>query len=233
MPISGISDSLQSIMSALDMEQLLARKKGEELIPDPGQEFLSGKDSLAAAIATERSTVVASNSSNPMDRNFVRKDKEESRYVAAALNAFKADRQIASAQQSSMTKILDEFGGINVSGTFNPGEAQSSAHYRRRIQQINEEQLMQESAARMKQERREQEEQLAEAAGITLPTDAPAANTAAPEAVLSASQVSAAAAPLPTVGSAPVVDGGSSAEAGAEAVSSTVEAAKISVDITV
>ena len=122
MSVVGIGDNLQSLMAGLDIEQLLRKKKGEGIIPETGTELLSAAGSLAAEIAAERHSVGSGGSSNPMDRNFVRRDREESRYVSATLKGLRAEGQMEDARQSSATALLDQFGGVNVSGTYFPSE---------------------------------------------------------------------------------------------------------------
>lgn len=183
MGITGIGDSLQDMLAAVNADQLLGRKRAEEIVPEPGQVLAGGQGTLAAEIVAEKTSLAAAaRSSNPMDRNFVSREREQSRYVAARLEAFKAERQTTEARQGSAAALLDEFGGVNVSGTYNPQESHGSSHYERRIRQINEEKLLQESAARMKQERREQDARLAEAAG-TAPLPESGVEPAAPQAV--------------------------------------------------
>ena len=117
MSIVGISDNWQSLLAGLDIEQILRKKKGDEIIPEAGADLLNARDSLAAEIAAERHNVGAGNGSNPLDRNFVRQDREESRYVSATLKGFKAEREMDQARQNSTTALLEEFGGVKVSGT--------------------------------------------------------------------------------------------------------------------
>lgn len=164
MSIVGISDNLQSIMPGLDIEQLLRKKKGDEIIPDSGADLLNAEDSLAAEIAAERHSVTAGQSSNPLDRNFVRKDKEDSRYVNATLKGLKASREMDEAKQSSATALLEEFGGVNVSGTyFAPKEAHSENWYKQRLKDKTERELLEDAAERLRRERREEKEQVEEA----------------------------------------------------------------------
>ena len=188
MSIVGIGDNLQSLLAGLDIEQILRKKKGEEIIPETGTELLSAADSLAAEIAAEKHSVGSGGSSNPLDRNFVRRDREESRYISATLKGLRAESQMEDARQNSASALLEACGGVNVSGTyFGSPERHAEAWYemqvKRKVQEKDAaEQAMAEAAARKREERAEEKEQLeAPASGEAL-TNAPAASAAPPAA---------------------------------------------------
>ena len=214
MSVVGIGDNLQSLLGGLDIEQLLRKKKGEEIIPESGTELLSAADSLAAEIAAEKHSVGSGGSSNPMDRNFVRQDREESRYISATLKGLRAESQMEDARQNSAAALLEACGGVNVSGTYFPNpEEHSVAWYemqvKRKVQEKEAaERAMEEAAARKREERAEEKEQIEALAAGENPADAPAATgtaaaaPAAPSAPVdldsaAAAAVAAAAADLP------------------------------------
>ena len=170
MSIVGISDNLQSLLAGLDIDQILRKKKGDEIIPEAGADLLNARNSLAAEIAAERHSVGGGQNSNPMDRNFVRADKEESRYVAATLKGLKAEREMGQSRQNSATALLEEFGGVNVSGTYFPGEGHSENWYKQRIKQKAEREMMEDAAERLRRERKEDQARTEEA--LTAPKDA-------------------------------------------------------------
>ena len=170
MSIVGISDNWQSLLAGLDIEQILRKKKGDEIIPEAGADLLNARDSLAAEIAAERHNVGAGNGSNPLDRNFVRQDREESRYVSATLKGFKAEREMDQARQNSTTALLEEFGGVNVSGTYFRGEGHSENWYKQRLKQKGAQELMEDAAERTRRERKEDQARTEEA--LTAPKDA-------------------------------------------------------------
>ena len=170
MSVVGIGDNLQSLMAGLDIEQLLRKKKGEGIIPETGTELLSAAGSLAAEIAAERHSVGSGGSSNPMDRNFVRRDREESRYVSATLKGLRAEGQMEDARQSSATALLDQFGGVNVSGTYYPSEGgHSDDWYKKQLKQKDDQRMMEEAAERMRRERKQERERTEKA--LVAPAD--------------------------------------------------------------
>ena len=215
MSIVGISDNWQSLLAGLDIEQILRKKKGDEIIPEAGADLLNARDSLAAEIAAERHNVGAGNGSNPLDRNFVRQDREESRYVSATLKGFKAEREMDQARQNSTTALLEEFGGVNVSGTYFRGEGHSENWYKQRLKQKGAQELMEDAAERARRERKEERIEAEEA--LAAPKDAagaPVNLSGAPESAAApapasgggaeaAASISVPAAELPAAASAP------------------------------
>ena len=239
MSVVGIGDNLQSLLAGLDIEQLLRKRKGEEIIPETGAELLSAAGSLAAEIAAEKHSVGGGGNSNPMDRNFVRQDREESRYLAATMNGLKAERQMDASKQSSVTDLLDEFGGVNVSGTYFPSENRSAAEYKQRIKQKAEREMMEDAAERMRRERKQEREQTEEALvapadGESVALDIPAGSAGTPAGVDIASSGAVAAA-IPTVAT-PIEMPGTAAKAAIPAASGAAAAkaaVAAKVDITV
>ena len=179
MSIMGVGGNLQSILAGLDIEQFLSKKKGEEIIPAAGAELLSAADSLAAAIAAEKHSVGSGGSSNPMDRNFVRQDREESRYISATLKGLRAESQMEDAKQNSATALLEACGGVNVSGTYFPNPEQHTVAWyemqvKRKVQEKEAaERAMEEAAARKREERAEDREQAEALAAGETPADTP------------------------------------------------------------
>ena len=188
MSIMGVGGNLQGILAGLDIEQLLRKKKGEEIIPETGTELLSAADSLAAEIAAEKHSVGSGGNSNPMDRNFVRQDREESRYISATLKGLRAESQMEDARQNSAAALLEACGGVNASGTYSPNPEQHTVAWyemqvKRKIQEKEAaERAMEEAATRRREERAEKKEQLEAPATGETPADAPAAIDATPAA---------------------------------------------------
>lgn len=231
MSIAGIGDNLQSLLAGLDIEQILRKKKGEEIIPATGTELMSAADSLAAEIAAEKHSVGSGGSSNPMDRNFVRQDKEESRYLAATMNGLKAAREMDASKQSSATALLDAFGGVNVSGTYYPSEGgHSDDWYKKQLKQRDDQRMMEEAAERMRRERRQEQERAEDA--LLAPVDGEGAAVNLPAGASGADVVLSADMPLPGAvaaavppAAAPVEISGASAEAAAPAATGSPKAA--------
>ncbi len=237
----GISDNLRSILAGLDIEQFLRKKKDDEIIPDAGADLLSARDSLVAEIAAERHSIAAGQNSNPLDRNFVRKDKEDSRYVTATLQGLKASREMGEARQSSVTALLDEFGGVNVSGTYFASEGGHSENwYTRRLKEKTARELMEDAAEKLRRERQEEKERTEEA--LLAPKDAKGnpvdlpAGSGAPVDMGSANAVLAAPPPSPTPAEAAAPSAAAAPEAASPSpASGNKPAAKVvaSVNITV
>lgn len=244
MSVMGIGDNLRSLLGGLDIERLLRKKKGEEIIPETGAELLSAADSLAAEIAAEKHSVGSGGSSNPMGRNFVARDREESRYISATLKGLRAESQMEDARQNSASALLEACGGINVSGTYfvNP-EKHTVAWYemqvKRKVQEKEAaERAMAEAAARKREERAEEKEQLEALASGETRTDAPAASTEPPSTPGAPVNLdSAAAAVSATVADppAPSVSTASAAavapDAGVTAPGKAVMAAKVNITV--
>ena len=245
MSVMGIGDNLQGLMAGLDIEQLLRKKKGEEIIPETGTELLSAAGSLAAEIAAERHSVGSGSSSNPMDRNFVRRDREESRYVSATLKGLRAESQMEDARQNSASALLEACGGVNVSGTYFPNPEQHTVAWyemqvKRKVQEKEAaERAMEEAAARKREERAEEKEQLEALASGETPADAPAATgatAAAPSAPVdldsaAAAAVAAAAADLPAPAASAASAAAITPDAGATAQAKAVAAAKVDINV--
>lgn len=84
-----------------------------------------------------------SSSRNVMAGNFAQERGEESRYIMARLNSFHIAKQMQIEQQNNMFSLLDQFGGINVSGTYfeNPSQA-SQAEADEAIKQKSDEEVL-------------------------------------------------------------------------------------------
>ena len=245
MSVMGIGDNLQSLMAGLDIEQLLRKKKGEEIIPETGTELLSAAGSLAAEIAAERHSVGSGSSSNPMDRNFVRRDREESRYVSATLKGLRAESQMEDARQNSASALLEACGGVNVSGTYFPNPEQHTVAWyemqvKRKVQEKEAaERAMEEAAARKREERAEEKEQIEALAAGETPADTPAATNATPAAPsapvnldsAAAAAVAAAAADLPAPAASAASAAAITPDAGATAQAKAVAAAKVDINV--
>ena len=245
MSVVGIGDNLQSLMAGLDIEQLLRKKKGEGIIPETGTELLSAAGSLAAEIAAERHSVGSGSSSNPMDRNFVRRDREESRYVSATLKGLRAESQMEDARQNSASALLEACGWVNVSGTYFPYPGHRAVGWqhtqlKRRAPEIDAaERAMEEAAARKREERAEEKEQIEALAAGETPADTPAATNATPAAPsapvnldsAAAAAVAAAAADLPAPAASAASAAAITPDAGATAQAKAVAAAKVDINV--
>ena len=247
MSVVGIGDNLQSLLAGLDIEQLLRKKKGEEIIPETGTELLSAADSLAAEIAAEKHSVGGGSGSNPMDRNFVRQEREESRYISATLKGLRAESQMEDARQNSAAALLEACGGVNVSGTYFPNPEQHTVAWyemqvKRKIQEKEAaDRAMEEAAARKREEHAEEKEQLDALAAGEIPAEGPAATNATPLAPsapvdldsAAAAAVAAAAADLPAPAASAALAAADTPDAGAASQAQAVVAETVGTDFTI
>lgn len=95
MNVSSINNGLLGSLTGFDVQDLASGKKLPEI---------TGEVS-AASVATEPIATM-------MTRNFVRTDREESRYIDATKASFSVAKTMKNSQKNRITEILDAFGGI-------------------------------------------------------------------------------------------------------------------------